>query len=429
MGILSFLRRAPDAGAAGQSPRADAEEFLGYGLDDPALVEFLRAGLETASGVSVSSEAALRNMAVFRCVDLISSSIGMLPLYLVREDASGALSRVKDHPLYDVLLHQPNNWQTPFEFKSQMQLNLLTEGAAYALIIWSRGRVLRLVPLKPSRMTWKQNADWSISYRYVREDGRSVEYSQSEILHLRGLTRDGLTGLNRTALAKEAIGLALQAEKAAARLFGSGIIAGGWLTTPKSLSDTAYNRLVESLKQRRGAEAAHRWQIGEEGLEPKGFPSNGRDAQTVEQRKHQVEDISRAYGVPRPFLMLDDTSWGTGIEVLGKFYVQYGLAPWFCVWEQGISLSCLSKEERREGLKPDFDERELLRGSMKDQADFLSKALGAGGSRPWMTQNEGRDLVGLGRREDADADSLRNPMTQKTGAAGGTEGGGANGGS
>lgn len=117
------------------------------------------------------------------------------------------------------------------------------------------------------------------------------------------------------------------------------------------------------------------------------------------------------YGVPRPLLMMDDTSWGSGIQQLAIFFIQYGLSHWFVSWEQA-SARCLLPENQFGRLQFKFNEGALLRGTLADQAAFFSKALGAGGQAPWMSQNEVRELSDLPKSDDPQTDALRNPMTQ-----------------
>ena len=270
----------------------------------------------------------------------------------------------------------------------------------------------------------EQADDWTVTYRVQRKDGSIAVLPSSDVFHLHGLSRDGVCGLSRTNVAREAIGLAMRSEEGAARLYKNGMLVGGALSHPTKLSPEAYNRLQASIIERySGAENAHKWVILEEGMTPHSMTQSAVDAQLNETRNHQIEEIARAFGVPRPLLMMDDTSWGSGIEQLGILFVRFGLSSWFSAWEQAIIRSLLTVAERRT-LRPDFDEKELLRGSMKDQGDFYAKALGAGGQRPWMTQNEVRDDVGLGPRDDGD--SLVNPMTQPTQPAGGGDGGAPN---
>lgn len=405
--------RSEPAPANPVRPQASGgEAMVVYGLEDPRMAEFLRGGLLTASGAFVGVEQALRNPAVFRCVELISSAIGMLPLHLLRADDEGNIEKARDHALFDILHSQPNAWQTAFEFRSQMQATaLLHDKGAMALIVRSRGRVLRLVPLDSERMTLKQNDDWSISYVYRRKNGSSVPFAPEEILHLRGLTFDGINGVSRVRKASEAIGLALQAERATARLYRNGSFVDGVLETKGKLSDEAYDRLKSSWENRyAGADNAGKTPLLEEETTYKAIGGSAKDAQAHEMRKLQVEEIARVFGVPRPLLMMDDTGWGTGIEQLSIGFVRYSLNPWFRAWTEAISRSLLTPADRAAGLYAKFNAGALLNGTLKDQGEFLARMTGAGGSRPIMTGNEARGFLDLTRIDGAD--DLSNPMTQ-----------------
>lgn len=408
MGLLDMFRRVIGSDTASRPSAMDSEAHW-VDLSDPRLAAFMRDG-ETGAGVSVNADAALRNMAVFRCVDIIASTIGMLPLYLMRKGPDGQVEQAEDHPLYDLLLHRPNAWQTGHQFRSHMQTSALVDGNSYALIVRSTRRVAALVPLESRLVTVRQNADWTLTYRYNKPTGGWVEYPGDDILHVRGLSRDGILGLSRTKVAREAIGLALQAEQAAGRVFRNGMMVGGVLTHSGKLSDDAYNRLEASLSQRHdGVDNWFRNMILEEGMTYKErSASTVASTQNVETRNLQIEEVARAFGVPRPLLMQDSTSWGTGIEQLAILFVRFGLAPWFTAWEGEANVKLLTPVERRT-LYADFDERELLRGSMADQASYFSAALGAGGHAPFMSQNEVRDNLGLSRHRDGD--TLTNPMT------------------
>ncbi|MGZ9812632.1 phage portal protein [Pseudoroseicyclus sp. H15] len=370
----------------------EGSEFMG--LDDPRLLEFIRggAGTQTQSGASVNAKTALRNTTVLRCVSLISFSVGMLPLHLHRKEDS---TKASDHPLFRLLHRRPNAWQTAFEFRSLMQQRALIDGDAFALKVMSGRRVIQLVPIANARVTVKQRADWSLEYR-VRRDGQGeAVYSGREIFHLRyGMSEDGITGLSLVRQAAEAIGLALQAERASARLFRQGVIAGQVLRHPGKLSPEAFERLRDSMAEHEGASNAHRTKILEEGMELDGGGMSGRDSEATAQRKLQIEEIARPFGVPRPLLAVDDTSWGSGIDVLGQFFVRYGLSPWFEAWQQAIERDLLTEAEQ-EIYEAKFNAGALLRGSMKDQADFFAKGLGAGGHQPFLEVDEVRGWLDL----------------------------------
>ncbi|MFE3839470.1 phage portal protein [Pseudogemmobacter sonorensis] len=395
MGLFDFWRTA---GAAPvrvepvlEPPVQASVEPATYSALDPRILEISQALANTGSGAEVTASTAMRNTTVFRCVSLISYTMGMLPLHLHRGEDK---SKAKDHPLYSLLLAQPNDWQSAFDFKALMQYRALVRGDAFALIVRSMGRVIRLIPLPPGMVTVKQNDDFTVEYRYQPPKGAQRVFKASEILHLRGLSEDGLRGLSLVKQAAEAIGLAMQAEKAAGRLFAQGMIVGGALKHPQKLSTEAYNRLKASMDARRGADGAHKDLILEEGMEWQSFTSTSKDSQHLEMRSMQIEEIARVFGVPRPLLGVDDTSWGSGIDVLGQFFVRYGLAPWFTAWEQAIRRSVLTGNEKLDYYAK-FNDGALLRGSMKDQAEFYKAALGSGGHHPWMAVPEIRDLMDL----------------------------------
>jgi HK97 family phage portal protein len=371
---------------------------------DPVLKKFLDDSGLTESGAQVTVKKAMRNTTVFRCVSLISYSMGMLPLHLIDVETK---QKIRDHPLFRLLHRQPNDWQTAFDFRSLLQYRALVYGDAYALIVRSGTRPIRLIPLDPGRVEVRQGDDWKLTYQVTLPSGRRRSFPASEIFHLRGMSEDGIHGTSLVKVAAEAIGLAIQTERAAARLFRNGMLVGGALSHQAKLSPDAYERLKTSMEERlTGAENAGKWMILEEGMSANPFAQTGKDNQHLEMRKHQVEEISRPFGVPRPLLNLDETNWGSGIDVLGQFFVRYGLNPWFEAWEQAIYLSLLTEEEKGR-IEAKYNAGALLRGSLKDQGEYFARALGAGGHQPWMDYEEVRDTMDLPEKEIAP-----NPMAQ-----------------
>ncbi|MCP4028563.1 MAG: phage portal protein [Sphingomonas sp.] len=388
------------------------QAFTAMDIDSPVLAEFLRDGRVSASGVSVSETMALRNSTFFRAANLIASSMGMLPTHLMRRttaaDGKETIGKAKDHPLYRVLLKRPNAYQTAFEFKSYMQLLALLDGNAYALIVRGivRGKanqILHIVPLKRHAVTPKLSDDWQLTFEYRRPGGGTVTLPASDVFHFRHpITKDGLKGVDLIDMAVNAIGIAAQAEKAAGKVLKGGVMAGGALETEKELGDEAIENLRESMRERQiDGEAAGEWLILEEGLKAKPFVTSAKDAQFDEMRKRQAEEVSRFTGVPRPLLMFDETSWGSGIEQLGLYFVTYCLMPWFVAWEQAIERSCFSAAEQdADELYVKFNEGALLRGSLKDQADFFAKALGPNSA--YRTPDEVRGAFDLNPIEGGD---------------------------
>lgn len=360
-------------------------------LDDPELAAFINGGRETSAGVTVSEVRALRNSTFFRAVSLVSASIGMLPIHLMRRTA-GKAEKARNHPLFRVLHRKPNSFQTPSEFKSYMQTCALLDGNAYALIIRGVRGITQLVPLKRGTVKPRLTDTWELVFRYQRASGSFVDLPATEVFHFRHpLSRDGLNGISLLDVAAETIGLASAAETAASRIFRNGSMVGGALETDKNLGEEVIGRLRESLEERfTGTENAGKWIVLEEGMKAKTLDTSAKDSMLIETLSHQAEEISRFTGVPRPLLMFDSTSWGTGIEQLGLFFITYCLLAWFVAWEEAIWRSCLTEQEQDEYFAK-FNVGALLRGSLKDQAEFFAKALGSGGSQAWMTPDEVRD--------------------------------------
>ncbi|EJW12743.1 Phage portal protein [Rhodovulum sp. PH10] len=403
MGLLDAFRRR---GGPTVQASAIGDGHLFGGLGDPLLLEFIRSGGggPTQAGIHVTPAVALKNPTVIRCVSLISFAIGMLPLHLIDRATK---EKATAHPLFRALHRRPNPWQTAYEFRALMQQRALgasgsgDRGDAFALIVRSRGRVMHLVPLPTERVRPRQRADWMVEYEYTRPDGGKVVYAPEEVFHLRyGLSSDGISGLSLVKQAAEAIALAVQSERAAARMFVNGMIAGGFIKHPGRLSADAQKNLAESMAAKwAGVENAHKWPILEEGMDAVKVTQTAEEAQHLEMRKMQIEEIARPFGVPRPLLGVDDTSWGSGIDVLGQFFVRYALGPWFEAWQQAAERSLLTDAEiERYEIK--FNAGALLRGSMAQQADFFAKALGAGGHSPWMGADEVRELQDLPPRSD-----------------------------
>lgn len=393
-------------------PRVHAEgDVVFYNLDDPGLLEMLRGGHLSAAGITVSIEKAMRNPAVFRSVSLLSQSIGMLPLHLVRKADK---EKARQHPLFRILHRRPNSWQTAYDFRTLMQHRALVNGNGYARIIRTRNfrtrerEVIDLIPLHPDKVEPRQNDDFSVSYVYRPSKGSSATFDPNDIFHLRSMSVDGIRGMSLVRQAADAIGLAIAADLALSRLYRNGSFVNGQLVHPKTLSSEAIERLRHYWDGNfSGAGNSGRTPVFEEGLEYKTFSPSAKDAQSNETRGRQLEEIARIFGVPRPLLMIDETSWGSGIDVLGQFFVRYGLNPWFEAWQQGAERSLLSDAEA-DDLEIKFNAGALLRGSMKDQADFFAKALGAGGQQAWMTPNEVRETLDMPAHDDGDR--LGNPM-------------------
>lgn len=367
-------------------------------LRDVGFPDFFVGGRNVA-GASVNRRTVMRNPAVKRSVNLISNVMGMLPLHLLQQRADGQREKATGHPLFDMLALLPNTRQDAFQFRKLMQRWMLIDGNGYAQILRSRGQITGLLPIHPTKV--RNREDWNDSYIVTDRNGGEFRMQPVDVLHLYGDSDDGLNGISLVDEAAEALGVSLQADRAAAKLFKHGALIRDVLSKDGKLSPEAINRLKTQLSEEfSGASNAAKTLVLEEGLKYESVQTNAKDSQHLETRKHQIEEVGRIFGMPRPFLMMDDTSWGSGIEQLGIFFVTYTLAPWLKAWESAISRLLLSPAERKAGYYPKFNERALLRGSMKDQAEFFAKMMGSGGSPQIMEQNEARSLLDLPEHPD-----------------------------
>lgn len=399
-------RRSHAAQTVAAPRRVPVSAYNAYDINDPALIEFMRDGAPSVTGVVVSDHVALRNSVFYRSLALVSGSIGMLPLHLMRRLPDGRIEKARDHSLFRVLHRKSNSYQTAVEFKTWMQIMAMLDGTAYALVIrGARGKITQLIPLPRKSVRPKLSSDYELTFEYRRPSGGTVTLSTREVMYFRSpVTIDGLTGVSLLKIAADTIGLASKATRAAARLMTKGVMASGSLETDAALGEEAIANLKQSLQEDySGVDADNDWLILEEGLKAKPFGGSAKDAQLAELRKAEAEEMSRFTGVPRPLLMFDETSWGSGIEQLGLFFVTYCLMVWFVIWEEAVwRLLDDDEQESTDGtmLYAKFNERALLRGSMKDQAEFFSKALGAGGGFGWSTQNEARHAFDMNPHED-----------------------------
>lgn len=384
-----------------EAPRAVAKPVLSgpiqayetHDLSDPVLLEMMRGdgGRVGVAGISVNERLALRNSTFNRATSLQCGSIGMLPLHLRRRDGRNT-EKATDHPLFNVLHRKPNDFQTASRFKSYMQLCALFDGNAYALKVKSRGAVRQLIPLPRRRVKPRLTSTFDLVFDYDRPAGGRTVLTTDDVFHFgTPLTLDGINGISMLDVAADTLGIAVKAQQAAGRLLTKGSMTRGALETDQSLGDEAIENLKNSLRENyAGISAEDDWLILEEGLKAKAFSPNARDSQLVELMKREAEEVARFTGVPRPLLMFDETSWGSGIEQLSLFFITYCLMPWFVIWEEAVWMWLLTPAEQQTHFAK-FNEGALLRGSMKDQAEFLKAALGP--NVGYLVQNEAREFM------------------------------------
>lgn len=360
-------------------------------------------GGASASGIIVNPQTAMQSAAVYSCVQVLAQSVGMLPLNVYACKPDGSKEEARNHPLWSILHDQPNDYQTIVEFLEMMVMALCLRGNAYAFINrTTSGRVVELLPVHPDMVRTEMLADFTLKYHLTMPDGSFQTYGVGDILHVRGLTLNGWLGISPIAYARESIGLALATEKFGGQLFRNGAKMGGVLEHPGKLGKESYDRLKSTFDAAYSGENAHKTAILEEGMKFQQISMTADDSQFLETRKYQRSEIAAIFRVP-PHMIGDlEKATFSNIEQQGLDFVNYSLMTWLNRIEKAIKRDLLNPQDRKT-VSIKFQVVGLLRGDASARSSYFSKALGAGGSPAWMTQDEVR-------RAESSFGMILNPM-------------------
>lgn len=369
----------------------------GTGMSSSELSEMIGLTYDTYSGRRVSPQLAMQLTAVFSCVRVLAESVGMLPCSLYEQLDRGNRRAVRER-LNKLLSTKPNNYMTPQEFWELLIACLCLRGNFYAYKVKALGEVVELLPLEPSSVTPKLNSKWEPEYQVTFPDGKRNTLTQDDIWHVRIFTLDGLTGLSPIAYAKQAVGLGLATEEHGSRLFGNGAVTSGVLQTDQYLKDDAYERLKTDFENRhQGLANAHKPMILEMGLKWQQISMTSEDAQFLETRKFQLEEICRIFRVPLHMIQNTDRATFNNIENLGIGFINYSLVPYLTRIEQRINVG-LVKPSKQGVFYAKFNTGALLRGDMKSRFDAYATGINWGIYSP----NECRELEELNPRDGGD---------------------------
>ena len=372
------------------------------------LSELIGLSYDTYSGRKVSTQLAMQLTSVFSCVRVLAESVGMLPCSLYEQLESGNKRATKER-LHKLLAVKPNNYMTPQELWELLIACLCLRGNFYAYKVYALGEVVELLPLDPSCVTPKLNNQWEPEYQVTFPNGKSETLTQQEIWHVRIFTLDGLVGLSPIAYARQAIGLGLATEEHGARLFGNGAVTSGVLQTEQELSDLAFDRLKRDFEENhQGLTNAHKPLILEMGLKWQQISLSAEDAQFLETRKFQLEEICRIFRVPLHMVQNTDRATFNNIENLGIGFINYSLVPYLIRIEQRINAG-LVKASKQGTFYAKVKTGALLRGDMKSRFEAYSTGINWGIYSP----NECRELEELNPREGGDIYLTPMNMTTK----------------
>ena len=378
--------------------------FLGFhSRDKPknslgSAFSFLFGG--TTSGKTVNERTALQTTAVYACVRILAETIAGLPLHVYQYRMDGSKERFPQHPLYNLLHNEPNPEMTSFVFRETLMSHLLLWGNAYAQIVRNgRGQPVALYPLLPNKMDVSRAPNGELRYTYyldvdesgLHPKGGYVTLRKDEVLHIPGLGFDGLIGYSPIAMAKNAIGMALATEEYGASFFANGANPGGVLEHPGVIKDV--QRVKDSWNAAyQGSGNAHRVAVLEEGMKFQAIGIPPEQAQFLETRKFQINEIARIFRVP-PHMVGDlEKSSYSNIEQQSLEFVKFTLDPWVVRWEQSLCQALLLPSEKSDVFIR-FNLDGLLRG------DYASRMTGyaTGRQNGWLSANDIREMEDMNR--------------------------------
>jgi HK97 family phage portal protein len=353
----------------------------------------------STAGKVVTERSAMQMTAVYSCVRILAEAIAGLPLHLYRYVDKGSKEKALDHPLYLLLHDEPNPEMSSFVFRETLMTHLLLWGNAYAQIIRNgKGEVIGLYPLMPNKMRVDRDEHGQLYYSYNHSNDEAstmkdttVTLKPYDVLHIPGLGFDGLVGYSPIAMAKNAIGLAIATEEYGAKFFANGAAPSGVLEHPGTIKDPTKVRDAWQ-SQFGGSQNSGKVAVLEEGMKYTPISISPEQAQFLQTRRFQINEIARIFRVP-PHMLADlEKSSFSNIEQQSLEFVKYTLDPWVVRWEQTLMRSLLSPDEKSEYFFK-FNVDGLLRG------DYASRMSGYATARQngWMSANDIRELENLDR--------------------------------
>lgn len=362
----------------------------------------------TTSGENVDEFKAMQTTAVYACVRILAEAVASLPIHVYERTETGKEKKV-DHSLYFLLHDEPNSEMSSFVFRETLMTHLLIWGNAYVQIIRNRsGQVISLYPLLPDKMSVHRDEIGKLYYKYKRQSEENPNFKEKgdailraeDVLHVPGLGFDGLIGYSPIALAKNAIGMTLATENYGASFFKNGANPGGVLEHPGILKDP--KRVRDSWNAvYNGVTNAHKVAVLEEGMKYTQVGIPPEEAQFLQTRKFQINEIARLYRIP-PHMVGDlEKSSFSNIEQQSLEFVKYTLDPWVVRFEQAFKRSLFLPEEKKTYFVK-FNVDGLLRG------DYQSRMNGyaIGRQNGWLSTNDIRELEDLNLLSDEEGGNL-----------------------
>ena len=370
-----LFRRGPQASAGG-----DRSVFGNFWFEP--------LGMRSSTGLRVTAGSAMRLSAVYACVRVLAESFAILPFRMYKRKTDGGRDLVTDHWLFQLMKH-PNAWQTPFEWREMLMGHLCLRGNAFCQIVADgRGQIQQLVPIHPDRIKLELLDSGSYRYQVTTLDGKTQILPRGEVWHIRGLSSDGLVGLNPMEMAAEVIGVGLAAQGFGARFFANDARPAGWIEFDGKFTDVEHKKAFrESWQSSQGGSNRGKTAVLEKGFKYHELGINNSDNQFLELFKHTRSEIAGIFRVPPHKIGDLDRATFTNIEQQSLDFINDGMLPWTERWESSMETFLLEDDSE---FEIEFDFSNLLRGDMAARSAYYTSNINNGS----MTRNEARIAEG-----------------------------------
>jgi HK97 family phage portal protein len=370
MGILRSLRAHP----------ANPTKSVLYALG---------GGNQTYTGKQIDETTAMNYTAVFACIRVLAETLASLPLFLYKRLNPKGKEKATYHPLYRLLHTAPNPEMPSMIFREVMMVHLSAWGNFYGSLAFDgTGRVAQIWPLRPDKMTVHRNGDRGLKYKYTLPSGVPKTIDRRFILHIPAMGFDGVRGYSPITKAREAIGLGMATEEFGSRFFGNGARPGSVLEHPGTLSDKAQTNLRNSWEATHGGLSnSHKVAILEEGMTLKEIGIPPEDAQFLETRKFQLNEIARIFRVPPHKIGDLERATFSNVEQQSIDFTTDSITPWATRIEQCIGFKLLTEEEQAQ-----YFVEHAIQGLLRGDIHSRYAAYAVGRQWGWLSANDIREL-------------------------------------
>lgn len=348
------------------------------------------------NSIAINQQTAMKYSAVFACVKVLSETHACMPIMLYRTKKDGDRERITNSNIYDVLHNAPNEEMSPFSFKEALMTSLCLGGNAFAQKLKNiRGEVVGLNPIDWQNVTIDRDKETQrLVYKIsgTKDNLENIPLTRDDIFHIPGLSLNGINGLSPISYESEAIKLGLSYQKFGVKFYENGATPSGVVEIPSEMRDDAFQRFKGDFKKNyAGMVNAGTPMILEGGTKYTPLAMKQTDAQFLESRRFQTEEIARIYRVPLHLIQDLTRSTNNNIEQQSLEFVIYTMLPWVKRWEEAINQQLLTANDRKSGYYVEFSIANLLRGDIKSR----SEAYSIGRLNGWLSINDIRRLENM----------------------------------